>query len=183
LDTKNLGDLDLLDKLKVKYNFFLSVVPPVYYLGDIVSSSRVRNAVSDGDIGKTREMLTRDYMLSGKVMKGKQLGRTIGFPTVNLNYDKTFVLPKGGVYLTQVEYEDKLYRGITNIGYNPTVEDNKLSIETYILDFNMCIYEKSIKVYFIEWIRDEKKFNSLEELKDQLVKDKNYANNYNIIKI
>ncbi|HEY5560146.1 MAG TPA: bifunctional riboflavin kinase/FAD synthetase [Clostridiaceae bacterium] len=180
---KNLGDLDLLDKLKDKYNFTLNVVPPVYYLEDIVSSSRIRNAISDGEIVKTKEMLTRHYMLTGSVMKGKQLGRTIGFPTVNLNYDKSFVLPKGGVYLTIVEYENKLYKGITNIGYNPTVADNKLSIETFILDFNMCIYENIIKLYFIDWIRDEKKFNSLEELKEQLIKDKYFANTSNIIKI
>jgi riboflavin kinase/FMN adenylyltransferase len=108
-------------------------------------------------------------------MHGKQLGRKLGFPTVNLDYDKKFVIPKGGVYYTMVGLDGKIFKGITNVGYNPTTYDNKLSVETNILDFSGDIYGRNIKIYFIERIRDEVKFNSLAELADQLKKDKVYV--------
>jgi riboflavin kinase/FMN adenylyltransferase len=114
-------------------------------------------------------------MLEGKVIKGKQLGRKLHFPTVNLDYDKKYILPRGGVYYTIVEYNDIRYKGITNIGYNPTVKDKKLSIETHVLDFDKDIYGENIKLYFLKRIRDEKKFNSLEELSAQIAKDKYYV--------
>lgn len=120
-------------------------------------------------------MLGRNYFLKGNIVKGKQLGRKLGYPTVNLNYNTKYVLPRGGVYYTLIEYENKLYKGITNVGYNPTVEDKKLNIETHILDFNKDIYGENIVIYFSKRIRDEKKFSSLEELKKQLKKDKNFA--------
>jgi riboflavin kinase/FMN adenylyltransferase len=158
------------------YGFSLNVIEPVKFRGHVVSSSFVRNIISDeGDMKKVNKLLTRPFMLQGVVIKGKQLGRTLGFPTVNLDYDKKFVIPKGGVYYTIVEYKKRIFKGITNVGYNPTTQDNKLSIETHILDFNKDIYDEYIKVYFIERIRDEKKFNSIHELAEQLKKDKLYA--------
>ncbi|AWI04006.1 bifunctional riboflavin kinase/FAD synthetase [Clostridium drakei] len=173
---KNLGDVELLKKLSKKYGFDLCVVDPVKYKAQVVSSSVIRSIISDeGDMKKVNKMLTRPFMLQGNVVKGKQLGRTLGFPTVNLNYDKRFVLPRGGVYYTLVKYEDKFFRGITNVGYNPTVEDNKLSVETHILDFDENIYNKHIKIYFVDRIRDEKKFDSVQFLAEQLKKDKIYA--------
>jgi riboflavin kinase / FMN adenylyltransferase len=173
---KNLGDIDLLTKLSTKLNFKVYVVSPVKYNKEIVSSSRIRNVISeDGDIQKAIKMMTRPYLLRGKVIKGKQLGRRIGFPTVNLDYDKSFVLPKGGVYYTVVRYHDKCYRGITNVGYNPTVENDKLSIETHILNFASDIYSEYIELKFIKRLRDEKKFDSILELMEQLKKDKLYA--------
>ncbi len=173
---KNLGDVELLKKISKKYGFDLCVVDPVKYKGQIVSSSIIRSSVSDeGDVKKAAKMLARPFMLQGNVIKGKQLGRTLGFPTVNLDYDKKFLLPRGGVYYTMVDYEGEIFRGITNVGYNPTVDDNKLGIETHILDFDKNIYNKHIKIYFIDRIRDEKKFNSIEFLADQLKKDKIYA--------
>lgn len=173
---KNLGDVDLLRKISKKYGFDLYVVNPVKYKGQIVSSSIIRNSIScEGDVKKAGKMLTRPFLLQGNVIKGKQLGRTLGFPTVNLDYDKRFLLPRGGVYYTIVEYEGEFFRGITNVGYNPTVEDNKLGIETHILDFSKNIYNEHIKIYFVDRIRDEKKFNSIEFLADQLKRDKIYA--------
>ena len=101
----------------------------------------------------------------------------------DLKYDKKYILPRGGVYYTIVEYNGVRYRGITNIGYNPTVKNKKLSIETHILDFDKDIYGKNIKLYFLKRIRDEKKFNSLEELSNQITKDKYYAKEQKIIYI
>ncbi|KAA8675018.1 bifunctional riboflavin kinase/FAD synthetase [Clostridium sp. MT-14] len=173
---KNLGDVNLLKKLSRVYKFHLSVIDSVKYKGQIVSSSIIRAIVTDeGDMKKVNKLLTRPFMIQGKVMHGKQLGRKLGFPTVNLDYDKKFVIPKGGVYYTMVGLDGKIFKGITNVGYNPTTYDNKLSVETNILDFSGDIYDRNIKIYFIERIRDEVKFNSLAELADQLKKDKVYV--------
>lgn len=173
---KNLGDVELLKKMSKKHKFALHIVEPVKYGGEIVSSSKIRNIISeDGNMNKSYKMLTRHYTLAGKVVTGKKLGRQIGFPTVNLDYNKDFVLPRGGVYYTIVEYNGIKHKGITNIGYNPTVNDEKLSIETHILNFDEVIYGEKITLYFIGRIRDEKKFSSLEELQMQLKKDKNYV--------
>lgn len=173
---KNLGDVELLQKMCKNNKFSLHVVEPVKYKGHIISSSIIRAIISDeGDMKKVSKMLTRPFVMHGNVIKGKQLGRKLGFPTVNLNYDKRFVIPRGGVYYTIVEYKENLFKGITNVGYNPTVNDNKLSVETYILDFKEDIYDEEIKVHFIDRIRDEKKFSSVQELVEQLKKDKIYA--------
>lgn len=172
---KNLGDVDLLRQLGAKLNFEVYVIDPVTENNEVVSSSKIRHLISEGDIEKANKYLTRPFMLEGKVVKGNQLGRKINFPTVNLDYHKKFVLPRGGVYYTIVEYNGILYKGITNVGYNPTVENKKLSIETHILEFNETIYGKTIKVYFLKRIRDEKKFNSLEELSAQINIDKDYV--------
>ncbi|AYD40075.1 bifunctional riboflavin kinase/FAD synthetase [Clostridium fermenticellae] len=173
---KNLGDLELLKKMSKKYGYLLQVVEPVKLKNQIVSSSIIRNLISEeGDVKTARKMLTRPFMIEGNVIKGKQLGRKLGFPTVNLDYDKRFILPRGGVYYTIVYYDGRPFRGITNIGYNPTVHDNKLSVETNILDFNKIVYNEHITIFFIDRIRDEKKFDSLEELSARLKKDKMYA--------
>ncbi|KGM97724.1 riboflavin kinase [Clostridium novyi A str. 4552] len=172
---KNLGDIELLKKLSDKFGFELNIIEPVKIDGDIVSSSKIRQLVSEGNIIKANKFLNRPFMLHGTVMHGKQLGRKMNFPTTNLKYNKKFVLPKGGVYYTCVKYNGEKYKGITNIGYNPTVSDKKLSIETHILGFQKEIYNENVKVYFCERIRDEKKFNSIKELANQLTKDKEFA--------
>lgn len=173
---KNLGDVEILKKYSEILDYQLFVVNPVTVDGEVVSSSAIRHNLQEGNIEKANKFLDRPFMLKGYIIKGKQIGRTIGFPTVNLNYDKSFVVPKGGVYGTIVEYKNNFYKGITNIGYNPTLEGNKLSIETNILNFDKNIYGEEIKLYFIEKIREEKKFVNLEELKNQLSKDKSYIN-------
>lgn len=173
---KNLGGIDMLQKLSSELGLNVFTVPAVKYNGDIISSSKIRNLISEeGDIKKANAMLSIPFMLKGKVIKGRQIGRTIDFPTLNLDYSKDYTIPRGGVYYTIVNYKDTLYRGITNVGFNPTVHNNKLSIETFVLEFNQDIYDEYIQIYFIKKIRDEKRFNSLEELKLQLLKDKNYA--------
>lgn len=171
---KNLGDVEILKEYSKILDYELFVVNPVTVEGEVVSSSVIRHNLEEGNIEKADRFLDRPFMLKGKIIKGKQIGRTIGFPTVNLDYDKKFVIPKGGVYGTIVEYGNTFYKGITNIGYNPTLDGNKLSIETNILDFDQSIYGETIKLHFIEKIRDEKKFGNLEELKNQLSKDKSY---------
>lgn len=173
---KNIGDVELLKKLSIKYKFSLNVIEPVKYKGETISSSIIRKIISEtGDMKKAASMLTRPFMIQGYVIHGKSLGKELGFPTANLKVDEIIILPKVGVYFTIVKCKDNYYKGITNIGDNPTTHDNKLSIETNILDFNENIYNENIKIYFIERIRDESKFNNLGDLIEQLKKDKDYA--------
>lgn len=178
---KNLGDVDLLLQLSDKLGFEVYVLDPIKENDEVISSSRIRHLISEGNIEKANRYLTRPFMLQGKVVRGNQVGRKIKFPTVNLDYDKRFVLPRGGVYYSLVEYNGIPYRGITNVGYNPTVKNKKLSIETHMLEFDQDIYGENIKVFFLKRIRDEKKFNSLEELSYQIKKDKEFAKNQKMI--
>lgn len=172
---KNLGDVEFLKKFQKKYNYELYIIEP-YKLGDeIISSTNIRRELLQGNVKKAFEMLSRPYMLSGKVIDGKKLGRTIGFPTANLEISKEKVIPAKGVYYTNVEIDGEIFKGITSVGNNPTVNGKELTVETYILDFDNDIYEKEIRVYFIDRIRDEIKFNSIYELINQLQKDKKYA--------
>lgn len=173
---KNTGDIKQLKALSEKYKFELYIIEPIKYLDGVISSTRIRNSIAAGNIDEANKMLLRPFSLKGKVIMGKQIGRTFGFPTANLKYDEEFILPKNGVYYTIAEVENKLYRGITNVGSNPTISsDNPTTIETNILDFNKDIYGQIIKIHFITRIRDEKKFNSIEELKNELTLNRNFA--------
>lgn len=177
---KNLGDVEMLQRYSSILGYKLYICEAVSKNHEVVSSSKIRHLIAEGDVVKARLLLGRPISATGEVIRGKQLGRTIGFPTVNLNYNKGYILPKGGVYFTTIEYDDVLYKAITNIGYNPTVEGGKLSVETYILGFDKQIYDEVIKINFIKRIRDEVKFDTIENLKNQLEKDKRYVYNQKI---
>ncbi len=172
---KNLGDTNLLEALKNKYGYELFVMEPYTYKDEIISSSRIRKTISDGEVEEASKMLSRYYSIKGKIIHGKKLGRTIGFPTANMEVNHENVIPKKGVYYTNVEFNNKIYKGITSVGNNPTVNGKELTIETFILNFEETIYEKEIRLYFISRMRDEIKFNSLGELINQLKKDEAYA--------
>jgi riboflavin kinase/FMN adenylyltransferase len=177
---KNLGDVEMIKTYSKLLGYKLYVCDAITINDEVVSSSKIRHLIAEGNITKANELLDRPHSTIGKVIEGKQLGRTIGFPTVNLNYDKEYILPKGGVYYTVVEYENHFYKAITNIGYNPTVEGGKLSVETHILNFNKQIYGEVVKINFIKRIRDEVKFKTIDKLQQQLLKDKDYAINQKI---
>jgi len=172
---KNLGDVQLLKKFEEEYRYKLYVMEPCKIEDEIISSTTVRKELGHGNVRKAFKMLSRPYMLSGKVIDGKKLGRTIGFPTANLAINKQKVIPKKGVYYTNVKINEKIFKGITSVGNNPTVNGQELTVETYILDFSNDIYGKKINIYFIDRIRDEIKFNNINELIEQLKKDKKFA--------
>lgn len=176
---KNCGNIELLKKLQRKYKYDLYVMEPCTYKDEVISSTRIRKAIEDGNVEEAHKMLGRPYALKGKVVHGRELGRTIGFPTANLSYDKKFILPLEGVYYTNVEVNNKLYKGITSVGYNPTVNGKDLTIETNILNFNKDIYDHNIEVKFIKKIRNNIKFDTIDELKNQLEKDKCFAESEN----
>ena len=177
---KNKGDVNLLNQLLSSKGIELYVIDPFTYEGDIVSSTRIRKSVQEGRICDAYDMLGRYFSLKGEVVGGKKIGRTINFSTANIDIDEKIILPKIGVYYTNVELNGVVYKGITSVGNNPTVNGKNITVETHILDFNEEIYGKEIKLYFISKIRDEKKFNSLEELRLQLIEDKNFAEKSNI---
>lgn len=177
---KNQGDIILLRKLSKEMNFELNVMPEYLINNNVVSSTLIRKMISSGNIKEANKMLFLPFGITGKVVKGRQIGRTIDFPTANLDFNSNFIVPAIGVYYTNVKYKNTILKGITSVGYNPTVSGKELTIETFILDFKKDIYGDTITVYFIDKIRDEKKFASLSDLKEQLKKDKRYAQLQNI---
>ncbi len=146
--------------------------------GVVVSSTKIRRCLERGDVSSAASLLGYKYSLKGVVVSGNHLGRTIGFPTANLKlYDPLKLIPGGGVYAVEVSLRHEKYKGICNIGVRPTVSEGKvMTIETHILNFDEDIYGLDLGVSFVARIRDEVKFNSLEELKLQLEKDKESAN-------
>lgn len=177
---RNEGNIELLKNLKEKYGYELWVMEPFKYKDEVISSTRIRKNILEGNVDEAKKMLSRPYVIRGNVNHGKKLGRTIGFPTANLGFDERMVIPKTGVYYTNVIWNNNIYKGITNIGNNPTVNGQDLTIETYILDFDSEIYGQEIEVLFLERIRDEKKFQSLDALVERLKKDKEFAINSKI---
>lgn len=171
------GDFTQLNELSKKFDFAIEK-EEAFNLKDVnISSTKIRNALSIGDIELVRSFLGYDYSLTGKVVHGQKLGRKIGFPTANIlidNNDK--LIPAAGVYAVNIEIDGEMFSGMLNMGMRPTVSCNgDFSIEVNIFDFNRDIYDKNIKVSFIGRIRGERKFDGVEELKTQLSKDKTAA--------
>ena len=162
-----------------KYGFEVEQISAQEIDSVSVSSTKIRVAITNGNMAVANEFLGYDYLLSGKIIQGKQLGRTIGFPTANLKIKENYkLIPKIGVYIVKSILQEKTVFGIMNIGLNPTVNGEDLSIEVHFLDFDSDIYDTEITVSVIERIRDEQKFTSIDILKSQIQKDKNFAISY-----
>ena len=141
-----------------------------------VSSTKIRNSINQGDIKTTEKYLGRYFNLTGKVVKGDGLGKKINYPTANIFIEETYkIIPKDGVYLVETIIKDKLFKGMMNIGHRPTIGTKVKSIEVHLFNFNEDIYGQVISIKMISKIRDEKKFSSIQALKEQLVKDENYC--------
>lgn len=171
---KREGTPPILKILGKKYGFDVEVIEPVVINNIRVSSTHVKDLIYAGRVDEIKNYLGRNYTIEGTVIHAKQLGRTLGFPTANLRLQENLIIPKRGIYATKVYIGNEVYAGATNIGYNPTVDGEKMSVETNILEFDKDIYGKTIKLEFLERIRDEKKFKDLNELKIQLKMDTNY---------
>ncbi len=168
---KRAGDIDLLREMGKDLNFKVHVVDKILLDETLVSSTTVRNLVQEGNLSKAKKLLGRDYQVCGTVVKGKNRGgRLLGFPTANLQLIDELT-PKLGVYAVKVLIGDKTYNGLTNIGYNPTFKNDFFSVETHILDFSEELVGETIRVNFIERLRDEKAFKSVDELAEQITKD------------
>lgn len=167
-----MGNVDFLMANQEKYGYKLIVVEKEQYHNLDISSTGIRDKIVEGELTEVNEMLGHPYRIIGRVIEGKQLGRTIGIPTANLIPDENKLLPPKGVYKTMVVVGENRYKAITNIGINPTVEDGQImKVESHLLDFDGQIYGEIIQVLFYEYLRKECQFNSVEELKSQIKAD------------
>ena len=166
------GNFELLQKLSKELDFVVQQLDAVKEGEFNISSTKIRNCLANGNIIGANKMLGYHYSVSGKVIDGKKLGRTIGYPTANIEVDELKLLPKKGAYIVEVYVKNKFYKGMLSIGTNPTVNGDKLTVEVYILDFNKDIYGEEITVKFRDFLHEEIKFESLEKLIERLDEDK-----------
>lgn len=167
------GNIDLLRELQPDFGYDVVEIPAQLIDEATVSSTKVRKAISGGKVEEAAHMLGRNYTLSGKVTKGAQLGRKLGYPTANIvpNHREQ-IIPENGVYAVRVNYKGDTYIAMLNIGYRPTVSSElTLHVEAHIFDFSQNIYNEQLELEFVTRLRDEQKFASLDELKEQLTKD------------
>ncbi|MBP8626548.1 MAG: bifunctional riboflavin kinase/FAD synthetase [Syntrophorhabdaceae bacterium] len=161
------GNTEMLKNICSSRGIFFDAIDAITLDGDKVGSNRIRRLILEGNVHRASQLLGRTYFIEGRVTGGEKKGRALGFPTVNL--DTSFeIIPKQGVYISEIGIESKMFSSVTNIGYKPTFDGNKLTIETFILDFNNDVYGRDITLYFHEHIRDEKRFDSPEELREQI---------------
>lgn len=173
------GNYQMLKEYADKLSYEAIILPKMKEERRDISSTFVREEISAGRIERANKLLGYPYFVSGQVKHGKQIGRTIGFPTVNLIPPQNKLLPKYGVYITKVTIDGIVYHGITNVGCKPTIEgENPVGIETHILDFKQDVYDKVIIITFIKKIREEQKFSNLESLLEQIRLDVNEARYY-----
>lgn len=166
------GDVSTLEALCKSCGIALSVKNAVTFENEAISSTRIRSAVKEGDVKLARALLSRPFAIRGKVVPGKQLGRTIGIPTANILYNANYVIPKFGVYLTDVTVDGKHYYGATNIGTNPTFSEQEIKVETYLYDYEGdSLYGKIMDVALLDFIRPEVAFDGVEALKVRMDKD------------
>lgn len=165
------GNMALLREYGAKYGFDVLEIPPCMQDGEPVSSTRIRAAVRAGDMGAAGSMLGRAYSIAGTVVANKGIGRRIGFPTANVRANGTVALPQSGVYACYAYIRGERYGAVTNIGCNPTVHGEQVTIEPHILNFDQGIYGESITVEFLQYLRGEIEFPSVEELSAQIARD------------
>lgn len=166
------GDFKILKDCTSKFNIEIFKVKAFEYEGITISSTKIRNKLLEGNIELANKYLDYQYSLSGKVVSGNKIGREIGFPTANIEIDKDKVLPKDGVYAVKLIIDNKEYFGMLNIGIRPTIKNsNKKTVEVHLFDFKDNIYDIVLRIYFVKFIRDEQKFQNIEDLKSQLIKD------------
>ncbi len=176
---KKSGNIDLLRKMSKEYNFEVNIINKVKDEGGTdISSTYIKALLDDGDIKKANKLLGRNYSIYGNVVKGNHIGATtIGIPTINMFLESQVHCPRFGVYktLVHIDGDANIYKGLTNIGTNPSIADDKFShrirIETYIYDYSGDLYGKGVRLEFIDFIREQMKFATIEELKERINKD------------
>ena len=182
------GDLEFLKETAKIFDFDVEEISAEEVQEVNVSSTKIRQSLNNGNIERANEFLGRPFLCTGKVVEGKRLGRELGFPTLNIEVNNEHkILPKDGVYAVNVQIKDEHFEGMMNIGQNPTVQKNteqEKKLEVNIFDFDKEVYGAEVKVFFQKFIRDEKTFSNLEELKSQLIQDeKNVRTYFNTVRI
>lgn len=176
------GDLEFLKETAKIFDFDVEEISAEEVQEVNVSSTKIRQSLNNGNIERANEFLGRPFLCTGKVVEGKRLGRELGFPTLNIEVNNEHkILPKDGVYAVNVQIKDEHLEGMMNIGQNPTVQKNteqEKKLEVHIFDFDKEVYGAEVKVFFQKFIRDEKTFSNLEELKSQLIQDEKNVRTY-----
>ncbi|HZW70008.1 MAG TPA: bifunctional riboflavin kinase/FAD synthetase [Hanamia sp.] len=178
------GDYNLLEKYQKEFNYVVKEIPEHVLNHITISSTKIRTSLQTGDLETAKECLGYDYFFEGKVVDGNKLGRTIGYPTANLEIEnKNKLIPENGIYAVTLEIGDysqndgkafvsqSLHNGMMSIGIRPTIEDNRRTIEVNIFDFNKDIYGRIVRVYVKYYLRNEEKFDTMEELRNQIYRD------------
>ncbi len=166
------GSFELLVKTGKQLGFEVKRVEPLIVDGVTVSSTLIRKLLEEGRIKEANKFLGYEYSITGKVVHGNGIGKTIGYPTANIEVSNEYkLITANGVYACRVEVDGKIYGGMGNIGFRPTIDDDKFTIEVNIFDFDKDIYGETITIYFVDRLRNEVKFDSLEALKKQLAED------------
>ena len=166
------GDYRLLEELKFQYNYEMEEISKEMLDDIAISSTKIRNSLIAGDVHLANELLGYNYMLSGTVVRGLQNGRKLGYPTANIQMsDEYKLIPKTGIYAVLVHYDGRVYKGMLSIGFNPTFEGKEQTIEVNILDFDKDIYGVTLTLEFIQYVRDEKKFDSMQTLTNAIADD------------
>ena len=176
---KGAGNAALLEKLSTDLVFRLEVIKKIQEDGADISSTRIRELIKKGDVAEASRLLGRPYFIYGPIVHGKHIGTGMGIPTINLVPPEKKLLPPFGVYITTVDIDGRIYHGVTNVGNNPTISDgNRVTVETNLLDVNTNLYGEKATVTFYEFVRPEKKFSSIEELKTEIEKNIRQARDF-----
>lgn len=167
------GDTLQIRHFAEKYGFSVEEIPAQYVDGEAVSSTKIRNALMAGEVSRANRMLGYEYSISGKVVRGNGIGRSIGFPTANIEMEDPYqLIAADGVYACRVMLGGLMYEGMSNIGTRPTVGRGMRTIEVHLIGFEGGLYDESIEILYVERIRDERKFGNLEQLRQRLLEDR-----------
>lgn len=164
------GDVAFLRRIGEIHGFVINAVPPVMHEGERISSTRIRQSIRDGALANAAAMLGRPYGIEGEVVKGQQLGRTIGFPTANLALGEE-QLPPDGVWAVRIAQDTDAWTGVANLGYRPTVDGTKRVFEVHLFDAKPELYGKTLEVEFVSYLREERKFSDIDALRAQITVD------------
>lgn len=165
------GDVKLLKTLAKEFGFVVFEIPPVLMYDDKISSTRIRATITEGEINLTNLLLGRYYSVYSKVIHGMGRGKFLGYPTANIMIKPTWLLPKDGVYASFVKIKDNLYKAATCVGTNPTFDGTDRTVETFIIDYKGSLYDEYIEIQFVNRLRDNIKFDSVDELINQMMLD------------
>ncbi len=170
------GSIELLNELAPVYGFFVDEIPAFVESEKSVSSTKIREAISAGDVKQAQAFLGEVYHFSGIVVEGDKIGNKIGFPTANINVSKLQLIPKKGVFAVKVKFNGQIMEGMMNIGNRPTISENgERRVEIHLFDFSENLYGKNLVVYLIDRVREEKNFQSIEALTEQLKQDEKHC--------
>ena len=170
------GDVKSLRRLCGPYGIRVVSVEPLLYGGDAISTSRIKKLIENGDVATAAKLLGYPYFIEGTVVEGNRLAHTLGFPTANMDLSPSLVCPRRGVYLSRTEVDGQQWKSITNIGVRPTVTEDVIPVcETHLVDFEGDLYGKELKTELFKFIRPEKQFSSVEELKETVLQNVDYA--------